>query len=75
MATEIRRVLTRRREPGEVVKPLSRAVRCYCLECCGYQPSEVAVCSSHGCHLWPYRMGRGVDAVLATESEAGKVPE
>lgn len=36
------------------------AIRIYCIECCCYQPSEVAKCHSVNCPLYRYRMGREV---------------
>ena len=40
-----------------VITPL-RAIRLYCLECCGWQVREVRLCVANECPLWPYRMGR-----------------
>lgn len=34
-----------------------RAIRAKCLECCCDQPTEVRLCESKDCPLWPYRMG------------------
>jgi hypothetical protein len=31
------------------------AVVAKCIECCGYQPVEVAKCGIEGCPLWRYR--------------------
>ena len=55
----VRRVVKRRRQQGEIVRPASRAIRCFCLECMGYNAAEVARCTATECHLWPYRMGGG----------------
>ncbi len=52
----ITRILRRRREPGEVATPII-AIRNFCLECCGYQPSEVKLCTAPKCWLYPYRFG------------------
>lgn len=57
MAKEIRKTIRRVRQRGEIVRPLSRAVRCQCLECVGWNSPEVARCTCTSCHLWPYRFG------------------
>jgi hypothetical protein len=36
---------------------LLKIIRAKCLDCCCYQPAEVAKCTAAGCALWPYRMG------------------
>ncbi|MBN1773171.1 MAG: hypothetical protein JXB32_18030, partial [Deltaproteobacteria bacterium] len=33
------------------------ALRLHCLECVGWQPSEVRLCTARGCVLHPYRLG------------------
>ena len=35
-----------------------RAIRLHCLECCAGNPSEVRLCPSSMCHLWPCRFGK-----------------
>lgn len=40
-------------EPVGVMK----AIRTYCLACCGDQPGEVRKCVATSCQLWPFRMG------------------
>lgn len=40
----------------EMLSPL-KAIRAKCLDCCAEQPSEVRLCPSEKCPLWPYRMG------------------
>ncbi len=35
-----------------------KSIREKCLDCCGYQYSEVRECHITDCPLWPYRMGR-----------------
>ncbi len=57
----INRMMKRRREPGEVATPIM-AIRNHCLECCGYQPSEVELCTAPKCWLFPYRLGRKPEA-------------
>lgn len=42
---------------GKRISPL-KAIRCDCLECMGYQPSEVTRCEIKDCHLWMFRTGR-----------------
>ncbi|MFH1731225.1 MAG: hypothetical protein ABIF82_06205 [Planctomycetota bacterium] len=60
MRTVQRGVLRRRRrEPHEIIKPPSKAIRSFCLECVGWNAAEVERCSAPECHLWPYRMGGG----------------
>ena len=34
-----------------------KAIRAKCLDFCSDQPSEVRLCPSEDCPLWPYRMG------------------
>jgi hypothetical protein len=34
-----------------------RTIREKCLDCCGYQWSEVTKCGAVECPLWPYRHG------------------
>jgi len=42
---------------GHGKKPLLRAMRARCLDCCADQPNEVRLCTQVHCALWPYRMG------------------
>ena len=35
-----------------------KALRAYCLWCCGDSPKEVRLCPCASCPLWPWRMGR-----------------
>src|SRR6266478_2006347 len=37
--------------------PILDVIREKCLDCSGYQPSEIAKCTAVACSLWPYRMG------------------
>lgn len=52
-----------------------KAIRTKCLDCTCYQPSEVRLCPSVTCALWPYRMGKrpvyenGQLAVIAENTE------
>jgi hypothetical protein len=34
-----------------------QALRARCLDCCGYQEKEVALCPAVDCPSWPFRMG------------------
>ncbi len=36
----------------------SKAIRAYCIECSGGQPSEVRYCTCWDCQLFPYRFGK-----------------
>jgi hypothetical protein len=40
----------------EPMSPL-RALRARCLDCCGHQEKEVALCPAVDCPSWPFRMG------------------
>ena len=35
-----------------------RSIREACLDCCGYQRTEVKHCGAIACSLWPYRNNR-----------------
>jgi hypothetical protein len=37
--------------------PILDVIREKCLDCSGYQPSEVDRCTAIACSLWPYRFG------------------
>jgi hypothetical protein len=41
------------------------AIKSFCLECVGWQRSEVRRCTALACPLWPYRPGHG--RVVGTE--------
>ena len=41
---------------GHTKKSLLKVIREKCLDCCIHQPSEVRLCQSKDCALWPYRM-------------------
>ncbi|WP_324742074.1 hypothetical protein U8326_02210 [Tsuneonella sp. CC-YZS046] len=43
---------------GHNPKSPMQAIREKCLDCTGYQPSEVARCESVICPLWPFRAGK-----------------
>ena len=46
------------------------ATRIFCLQCVGWQPSEVAKCTAPSCPLFPYRMSSGVDSRHLSEQAA-----
>ncbi len=39
-------------------RPLLKAIRDKCLDCCCGSQGEVAKCTATDCPLWPYRMGK-----------------
>jgi nitrate reductase alpha subunit len=39
-------------------RPILRAIRAKCLDCCVNQIDEVRKCTAIDCDLWPYRMGK-----------------
>jgi hypothetical protein len=41
---------------GHQTRPLLAVIRAKCLDCVGYEPSEVRKCVAVDCALWPYRM-------------------
>ena len=43
---------------GHQTRPLLAVIRAKCLDCVGYEPSEVRKCTAIDCALWPYRMLR-----------------
>jgi hypothetical protein len=43
---------------GHTNIPLAQVIRKKCLDCCGFQPSEVRKCTHTLCPNWPYRMGK-----------------
>ena len=45
-----------------------QALRTRCLDCCGYQEKEMALCSAVDCPFWPFRMG--TDPLRKPASEA-----
>jgi hypothetical protein len=51
--------------PSEVLETLGhgprnpvKVIRAFCVECMAGNRAEVRRCTSVGCALWPYRMGR-----------------
>jgi hypothetical protein len=47
----------KREMEGPVLTPL-KAMRVYCIDCCGGSRNEVKLCPSKDCSLWPYRFGK-----------------
>ena len=41
---------------GHQARPLLAVIRAKCLDCVGYEPSEVRKCTAVDCALWPFRM-------------------
>lgn len=42
---------------AEITNPV-KAIRAKCLDCVCFQPSEVKLCPSTDCPLYPFRMGK-----------------
>jgi len=55
--------------------PILDVIREKCLDCSGYQPSEIARCTAIACSLWPYRMAtnpfRAARELTPEQREAG----
>lgn len=47
------------KEVKEILSPL-KSIRTFCLGCVGNVPSEVKMCPSTKCPLYPYRFGKDV---------------
>ena len=50
------------------VKELRQAIRKKCLDCSGWQPKEVRLCTVWRCDLYPYRMGKKTPLVERPDS-------
>ncbi len=46
------------RKLGHTHRSPTKAMRAFCVDCMGNQHAEVRRCTSIGCALWPYRLGR-----------------
>lgn len=46
------------RKLGHKQRPLLKVMRAFCMDCMGGSMSEIKKCTSIGCDLWPYRMGK-----------------
>jgi hypothetical protein len=44
-------------EKAVTTKSPRKAIKIFCLECCGYSSKEVDLCTGLGCPLYPYRQG------------------
>jgi len=64
------KIQKRRRLPQEI-STARAAIRNHCLECVGYESSEVASCTAPACWLYPYRLGANVspEAALGVSTE------
>lgn len=54
-------------EDNEILTQM-KAIRAKCLDCMGYQPSEVEKCPSTACTLYPYRFGKTPKGFKKTHS-------
>ncbi len=61
----------RRRKPGEVATR-KEAIRNMCMECMGYEMSEIRLCTAKECWLYPWRLGALDDASLQEEKKQVK---
>jgi hypothetical protein len=43
---------------GHHRRSLTKVVRSFCMDCMGGNRAEVRRCTSVGCVLWPYRLGK-----------------
>lgn len=50
--------LTKRQRNKNEVSSARIAIKNHCLECMGYDWNEVKECTSPGCWLYPWRLGR-----------------
>ena len=50
-----------------------KAIRARCLDCCVFQPKEVALCAHKTCPSWPFRYGKNPYAAGKVVSEASRV--
>ena len=39
-------------------RTFSKAIRAYCLDCCGGSANEVKLCPAKECPLWDFRFGK-----------------
>jgi hypothetical protein len=73
MAKKLNAVMKRRRMEGEVCTAV-KSIRNHCLECCGYQQSEVERCTAPNCWLFPYRFGRNPEGYRRAGKKGIVVP-
>lgn len=60
-------------QAGHTQKPLATVIRERCLDCVGFQPSEVRKCVAYKCASWPYRMA--VNPFTSAKLKANKAGE
>lgn len=67
---------------GIALRPVFKAIRANCLDCCGGNAAEVRKCVSVTCPMWPMRMGRFPSALRKAlrdepdvEAEPGEAPQ
>lgn len=51
-------IIDRKEIDMEEIKSPVKAIRAFCLECCGNAPSEVKTCVSKRCPLYAFRFGK-----------------
>ena len=51
-------------------KSRKAAIRAFCLECCGWERNEVALCTDPGCPLFPYRPYKGLKAAQGLRQDS-----
>ncbi len=49
-----------------------KAIRAFCLECCGGSSNEVKLCVSKNCALYPFRFGKNPNIKLTDVQKAQK---
>ena len=62
----------RRRKLNGEYKSRKEAIRNMCLECMGYEMSEIKKCTAKECWLYPWRLGVLDEGSLAQEKEDKK---
>ena len=45
------------KEQKVITNPI-KAIRAFCVECCGGSPNEVKLCTAKGCQLYAFRHGK-----------------
>jgi len=43
---------------NEPIKSPTKAIRAFCLDCCGGSANEVKLCAGKSCSLYPFRFGK-----------------
>lgn len=65
------KIIKRPRRKGEVVSR-KETIRNFCVECMGYEMSEVRECTSPDCWLYPWRLGSLDEESINQEKEQAK---